>query len=74
VKYYDRDSDIAYFEMSDARVDHSSEHEWAPRRGCCRIRSAAERDEVAPAVGVEAQHEEVDGGRLVETVGSPSWP
>ena len=26
--YYDRDSDIAYFEILDARVDHSSEHEW----------------------------------------------
>ena len=26
--YYDRDSDIAYFEISDARVDHSSEHDW----------------------------------------------
>jgi uncharacterized protein YuzE len=26
--YYDRDSDIAYFEISDIRVDHSSEHEW----------------------------------------------
>ena len=26
--YYDRDSDIAYFEISDARVDHSSEHAW----------------------------------------------
>jgi uncharacterized protein YuzE len=26
--YYDRDSDIAYFEISNARVDRSSEHEW----------------------------------------------
>jgi uncharacterized protein YuzE len=28
VTYYDRDSDIAYFEISDARVDHSTEHDW----------------------------------------------
>lgn len=26
--YYDRDSDIAYFEISDARVERSSEHDW----------------------------------------------
>lgn len=26
--YYDRDSDIAYFEISGARVDRSSEHAW----------------------------------------------
>jgi uncharacterized protein YuzE len=28
VTYYDRDSDIAYFEISDGLVDHSSEHDW----------------------------------------------
>lgn len=28
VTYYDRDSDIAYFEISDAPVERSNEHEW----------------------------------------------
>ena len=28
VTCYDRDSDIAYFQVSDARLDRSNEHDW----------------------------------------------